>query len=199
MMTVDEVKQILNITSNDYDERIEIQLKYVMEDIAEISKHRYHEAGIWFNDPYLVFSSTSSTSFKITIDSDSTNSFYNFLSTAKHFVIDVKGSYKNDGYYMIDSISSSYVLNVDYIIANESSTDFATSPYIFRCNFTPDVKRIGAKMIWFNIQNEKAVQGNIKSETLGARSITYGGDYSGSYGIYPASLIAGLRRSVSVW
>jgi len=191
ILTSTEVKAYLNISTSvtTYDTLINYYIPVVTDEIADISNHRYRDAYHWVWNDYLVITSSNKT---FTLGDASTFSFLQEFSTGDTF--DLIGSYNNDGYYTIATISSSHILTVDESIISENSTTYAIKPYMYRCKWTNDVKKIASKMIWWNVQNTTSVNGDITSESLGSYSVSYArGNTAISYGLYPSNLISGLK------
>jgi len=194
LLSTTECYAILGLsTSVDYP-LIDVYIPFVLDDIVQIANHRFHDAYHWLKDDGLYFSSTGKT---ITLDSDSTYSYYNEYSTGD--TIDVMRSYLNNGFYTVSSITSSHILVVEESLINEYSTTYDIESIIYRCDFLSNIKRIAARMIWWNIQNTTATQGDIASESYGARSVSYQNSGRGSYGLYPTSLISGISRKAGSW
>jgi hypothetical protein len=196
LLTSTEVKAILGLSTsvNTYDRQIDYYIPIVAEDIAEITNHRFHEAYHWVEDDGLTITSSNDT---ITLDSDSTYSFFKEFSIGD--TIDICGSYFNDGYYTISSITSSFILIVSEPLKAENSTDYDILTYIHKCKYNNSIKAIAAKMIWYKIQNSTNVYGEIASESLGAYSVTYKDSGVASFNGYPNSLISGLKRVGRAW
>lgn len=192
ILTSTEVKAYLNISTavTTYDSLIDYYIPVVTDEIAEIAGHRYRDSYHWVWNDYLVITSSDKT---FTLGSASTYSFLQEFSTADTF--DLIGSYNNDNYYTISSITSSHVLTVSESVISENSTTYDIKPYIYRCKWDRDVKKIASKMIWWNIQNTTTIQGDIASESLGSYSVSYRTNANGrSFGGYPFNLIAGIKK-----
>ena len=196
LMTTSEVYSLLGLSTSvtTYYDNIEMYIPFVLWDICEISNHKYHDAYHWLWNDHMNFSSSNQT---ITLGTNSTYSFYNEFTEGE--TIDVISSYNNNGFYTIDTISSSHIMKVSESLINENSTDYAIVTYIYRCLFNQNVKRIAAKMIWYNVQNMQMTQGDIASESLGSYSVSYNRRDAGGIGLYPASLISGLKKRVGIW
>jgi hypothetical protein len=196
VLNITECKMLLNISTaiTTYDAQIETLIPFVQDDICAIANHRFHDAYHWLKDDGLFFSSTAKT---VQLSTDSTCSFYNEYSTGD--TIDVDISYKNNGFYTISSITSSHVLVVSESLIDEYSTTYEINTIIHRCDFPGNIKRIAARMVWWNVQNTQVTQGDIASESYGARSVSYRDTGKGSYGLYPASLTAGITKKAGSW
>jgi len=103
------------------------------------------------------------------------------------------GSYRNDGYVEILSISNSTLTCVTgTTVVSELS---GASTLISVCSFPRALKYTLAQMVKYDCEDRKAVAQNIKSRTLGPWSETYKNDGSGTgtvaYG-YPDDIIGQL-------
>jgi hypothetical protein len=194
MMTTTEVYTLLGLSTsvNTYANSITAQIPYVFSDIVEIVNHRYHDAYHWIWNDYMIFSSSNKT---ITLGNNSTYNFLTEFSTGE--TIDVISSYNNNGFYTINSITSSHIIVVDESLINENSTDYAIQTYIYRCFIPDNVKRIASKMIWYNVKNSDSFQ-QIASESLGSYSVSYVNSGKNN-GLYPESLISGLKKKAGSW
>lgn len=196
IITTTECKALLNISTSvtTYDSLIETYIPYVTDDVCAIANHRFHDAYHWIRNDYMTFSSSAKT---ITLGDNSTYSFYAEFQDGD--TIDVISSYNNNGFYTIDTISSSHVMSVSESLIDENSTDYTILTYIYRCDFPGNIKRIASRMIWWNVKNTQATQGDIASESFGARSISYRDTGKVGYGLYPASLTAGITKKAGSW
>ena len=135
----------------------------------------------------------------VSLNTDSTDSWERELKVNDTILIE--GSYFNNDYFTIIAVNSSYVFTVSTgeSICDENSTDYDLWTRVSRCRFDRNVKRIAAKMIWYNIQNTTSYQGDITSETYGGYSVTYAeGEVAAGSGLYPASLMSGLKKVARV-
>ncbi len=191
ILTTTSCKALLNISTSitTYDTLISDYISFVQSDIIEISGHNWHDAGHWFYDSYLSFSSSNGT---ITLNSNSTINLNNEFQIGN--TIDIQNSYHNSGLYTISSIASSHIMSIKENLINENSTDFAITTYLYRCYFPLYLQKIAAKMVWFNVQNTTSVNGDIVSESLGGYSVSYRNYNTKGFGLYPANLIAGIKR-----
>ena len=193
-MSSTEVKSYLGLStaSTTYDTDISIYTPIVWEDIKAITNNKFEEAYHWFQDDELVISSSNKT---ITIDTASTNDFNRLVQVGD--TIQVSKTWFNDGSYSVASFTT-HVLTVNESLIDENSTDYQITSFIFRVDVPNWVKAVGAKMIWYSLNNKTNVSGkDVKSERYGDYSVTYGtGDKAsvGSYGGYPRSLINSLAK-----
>ena len=158
--------------------------------------------GSFYNDPYrwvaqndLTFSSTGKT---VIVATDSTIDWTQKVQPGDTIYIQGAWWTLNNGFKTVSTRTTS-ILTLDENLVDENSTNFAVTTYIYRCDFPESVKRIAAKMVWYNVENANAVNGDLNSESYGGYSVSYKDGSGGySYGIYPGNLIAGLKKQVGM-
>ena len=189
-------KALLGISTavNTYDQLIDIYIPVVSEDLANYAGHRFHDAYHWLFNDYMVFKSSDSS---ITI-SNSTFSFYDEFTAGD--TIDILNAYKNKGYKTIATIASSHSITVTEPIISENSTTYQTRPYLYKCFWESNIQRIASKMVYWNCKNSDNFSADIRSESYGGHSVTYGGDSGAkSFGMYPDNLLTGIKRKAGSW
>ena len=180
-------------TNTTYDSAIEEFIPYVLEDIVGITNNEFKEPYRRVYDDGFVFSSSDNS---ITLDGNTTWAWNDFFKAADTVII--QNSRWNDNYYSVNSSSSS-VLIVNEDIVSENSTDFEDTAYIWRCEFPDYVKKIGARMVWFSINNSTAMNTDIQSQSLGNHSYSLNvASGSGSFSGYPSGMIKGLKKVAGI-
>jgi hypothetical protein len=188
-METSEVKTLLGISTTTYDTDIETFTPFVWKDIVEITGNKFKQPYRWSQDDEWVFNSNSTS---LTLPSNSTDDFDNKFRAGD--TIYIEGSQWNDDYYSIESVTSS-VMYFNEAVIDENSTDYDIASVIVRCEIPDYVKRIGAKMIWYQINNEKTADADFQSENLGDYSYTKNNKATDkTFTGYPASLLTGLKR-----
>jgi len=184
----------LSTASTDYD-KIATFIPVVQDDILQITGSFYNDPYRWVIQDKLEFSSTAKT---ITVHSESTVDWTQKVQPGNTVYIQNSWWNENSGFKTVSTRTTS-VLTVDENLVDEKSTDYAIRTKISRCDFPESVKRIAAKMVWYNVQNADAVNGDLNSESYGGYSVSYKDGSNGySYGTYPGNLIAGLKKQAGL-
>jgi hypothetical protein len=187
VVTKDEVKTYLQISSTDYDSLIDTYIPIVQEDLCEITNNDFLLRDVWNVGTDFVFAHSSSSADTITDgSSDFTgNSRPDFKS---NFDIVVHGSGYNDGKYQLDNVTASVLtLTTTEELVAEDDDEAVT---ISQVKWPKPVKPVAAQMIWHRIKG--ITQGGVQSESLGDYSVTY--DKTG----YPQNIIESLRPYMKV-
>jgi hypothetical protein len=181
IITRDEVKTYLQITSTTYDSLIDVMIEPTLYDMFDYTNNYFHNNNVRLRSHNFTFSTGSSTTGG-TISVDGTNfSTWSFQSGDE---IHVVNSARNDGIYTATSVSSATItISTTQTLKVEDSETFCT---IVKMDVPKSVKPIVSAMIKSKIDSPG---GNVKSERLGDYSITYGGS-----GEYPDGLLASLNK-----
>lgn len=191
IITLEEVKTLLQITNTDSDSLIIQLIPLVLTDVLEITNNYFLDTNIRYNSNTISFSSTVVSSTPIYTIQDSNSMFITeYLEKATD--INITGSKYNDGNYSVDSVTSnSITLNSNYntSLTTESS---GNDVYITRVNYPKSIKLILANMIKYRMQ--KNLGDGIKSKKIDDYSVTYDSINKGGY---PKSIISSLESKYS--
>lgn len=175
--TLNEIKTLLQISDTSKDDLIDTLTPLVENDIVDYTnafrdKVNYVSSNSW------VFTDATTP----TISSVSNN----FVAGQMIFV---EGSMLNDGVYTIDSVSGNTInINSLYSLSDENSNYAIT---IYPLLVPKALKLIFAQMVNFRL--DKYIN-NIKSESLGDYSVTYGSEATNMINGYPANIIQQLNK-----
>ena len=172
ILTLEDYKEILNITGNTNDQQINILIPIVQQDIISYTKNS-------FRTSYEVQSSNISF-----VSSTKTINVSNDLPSSGD--ITIEGSRFNDGNYTISSVTSTTVVTTEDL-NDESACKLIT---LFYVKYPSDLKVIASRMINYLINNGTTVK-EIKSERLGDYSATFVDVGSNSY---PENIVSGLNK-----
>jgi len=190
LMTAAEVKAFIRETSTTYDTLIGIYIPLIEEDICEYLNNWFRDRVIFIEyGAGLAFVGSCSSRDFITDDAGDFSTAG--LSSGMDIVID-GGS--NGGIYSISSGQSSVTLNIG-TTANkvfvdqdqDASFNSVGKIRISRMVWPNSLKPIAAKMIWYQIDNNKP--SGAASEKIDDYSITYVNGRT-----YPQQLLSGLDR-----
>lgn len=186
IIELQEVKDILGITAETYDDRINTLLPIVQDEIICYLNNLFPDR----NTKYIFSDYTLTNDTKPTItDNDSQFLIEGF---AAGMDIALEGTDRNKGVYSIASITASVITlsERDELLDEVSSDEYGNASIrITRINWPKGIKRIMAYVIWENI--DRAKNQNIKSKSLGPSSITFMDLESGEYSPW---IINGLKK-----
>lgn len=178
IITLTEVKELLQITTTSTDSLIETLIPIVVVDAHEYTKNYFENYDVQVSSSTIAFGSD-----EITADYDFDD--YGFDDDQW---IRVKGSYRNNGIYKISSVSSSTItIDTDDSIDSITTEDLDDYVTITKIEYPKALKLIIAKMINHHLNDNKD---DIKSESISRYSVTYQDSING----YPKSIISGLNR-----
>ena len=192
IITVDEVKDILNIDGSSYDNDINRLIPYVQEDICAYCNNYFQDGYVYRESmSYISFvrGSTGSSADNI-VDNDSKFLARGFLSDMD---IVVEGGYSNVGFHhVVTAAAGKLTLDSTGEIIGQDPGDTVDDNYIgmlkvSRVNWPRAIKLPVAQMIHYLIENPKP--SDIKSETIDDYSVTFVGMHS-----YPDRVAQGLRK-----
>jgi hypothetical protein len=170
VVTKDEVKTYLQISSTDYDSLIDTYIPIVQEDLCEITNNDFLLRDIWNVGSDFVFAHSTSSADTITDGSSGFTPDSRPDFTA-NFDIVVHGSGYNDGKYQLDNVTASVLtLTTTEELVAEDDDEAVT---ISQVHWPKAVKPVAAQMVWHRIDQIK--QGSEKSESLGDYSASYDG------------------------
>ena len=109
----------------------------------------------------------------------------------------IYNSYRNDGYYAVDSVSDNVLtISSAYSLIAEPT---ARSVYISVVDWPASIKYVAAQMVKYDYDDRKNATPGVKSKSLGPYSVSFGesGINANLYG-YPQSIIDGLSPYTAV-
>lgn len=185
VITLEEIKNIMNITNNTYDGQIQYLIPFVQDDIIDYCNNLFRDKDTSYEAFTIEFNDLDPPTIT---DTQGLFLQYGFLDGMD---IAVEGSYRNNGVFTISSASSATLtLNVSEELIDEGTTDYYGGNYIriSRVHWPRALKLIAAKMIWFHISKSKSF--DIKSKSLGPSSVTYAENEGG----YPKQIMNSLKK-----
>jgi len=224
IITLDEVKILLGLTTADHDSVIQKIIPMMPSRVADICDNHFFAAGVdvGFIDEERRWSGrfhnymgegiyTSQHGGLYTFDgmdfSASTNTIelrnrdsFESEGFADGDEIYVGNSYQNDGYYEMSTVTTDTLTLVSagashYGAENVVKAELSGATiFVFVVNWPRDIKPVVASMIRYDYEERPKLNG-ARSKSLGPWSESYG---SNSYG-YPEEIISGLpRRTMKV-
>ena len=195
IITLEEVKTALGITDTSQDEELVSLILSVQEQIFTYCNNWFVDTRFNFSSTSLVFSPsvpTPTTNAKI---EDANNDF-----VAKGFYdgmeIIVRCAERNYGNKTVRSVTANRLIlgNNEDIIAESSSTQI----YLLKMMVPYSLKNLALKMVKMNYGEGGGIYTDIKSESVGNYSVSYGGGSGGSSGsgggsLYPSGIQAQLN------
>jgi hypothetical protein len=154
VITVTEVNSILGITGSADNSFISTYIPYVEIDLLHICNNDFFEGGIYQSGTYTFDSSAGS------ITSKGGNSF-----ATDGFVdgdeILIRGSYRNDGLYVIGTVSTSVITVTKNVSSAETVTEelSGASIIITLVQWPLRAKLAVAKMLQYRMNNKNSMQG----------------------------------------
>jgi len=190
VISVNEVKEYLNLTDNTYDERINNLIPVVQDDLCTY-------LNTYFQDKYvqrksgsaIVINRDSDTNDYIT-DSDSYFDDKGFLANMD---IAIEGGYSNVGIHTIKTAAAGQLtLKSKGAVITQDPNSTLENNYIgtikiSRINWPEGIKLTVAKMIWHLLDRPKET--GVMSERIDDYSVTYAGANQ-----YPERLIRALDK-----
>jgi hypothetical protein len=176
MITLTEVKTLLQISNTDWDTFITFNIPLVINTICDHCKNHFLDEDIYITSENVTFANTDSS---ITI-----------TELAGEFVagdyIRIYESARNNGCAKIDTVNSTKIVVSEIDIINETVDN---SIIIFRANYPKSLKLTAAQMIKFLIANHDPF---IKSEKIDDYSVTF--DDEEMVDGFPRSIMSKLNR-----
>lgn len=200
IITVTEVKNLLNITEATYDNQIARLIPYVQDDLVEYLNNYFQDHFVTRESvSYISFVRSTTGSGDYIFDSDDRWTKNGFLSNID---VVVEGGYSNMGIHHVvtastDTLtlsSSGEVISQDP--ADSSNENLIGNIRVSRVIWPKGLKRYAAQMIWYNIRRQKET--GIQSESIDDYSVTYAPLAGGGY---PDNIMTGLkpyRRAVVI-
>jgi len=191
LMSVTDVKTILNLTTSEYDARIAYLLPLIEKDIISYLGHA-------FQDKYVYRFSGSDFTF-VTGDSDTgdyiTDAEGEFIDRGFSSTMDIviEGGGANFGYYHLSSATATRLVTDDYgIFVDQNQNDtIEDNPIgtvtISRVKWPRELRLAAAKMLWYQMDNART--DDVKSESLDDYSVTYAGSNA-----YPVRVVKMLDK-----
>lgn len=180
IITLTEIKEFLNIKDTASDLRIEALIDPVLYDVFDYTQNWFHNNAVKVHGSEFVFSTAG------TITADESN-----LTEDCHFaandVIHVEDSFRNDGVYVVSSVTTSALtLSTTCTLTAEADT-YHADVTITKVEFPQALKPIVAAMIKHRMDYPSGVP---KSESLADYSIDYGFTSGG----YPDGIAKALNK-----
>jgi len=175
ILTLSELKIILQIDDNTQDDLFELQLQILEDAIVDYTNNL-------FEDDNTI--ETITASFDATLKTITAKNSFDFVKNY-YMVGDqirVIGSRKNDAVYSIKSVVNNIIEVNEDLIDEDNDLNIT----IFALKYPKALKQIVADMVNYNVNRNKLVD----SESISRHSITY----RKIEGQYPVEIIAGLNK-----
>jgi hypothetical protein len=166
MITLTEVKTLLQISDTANDTFITFNIPLVVESICEYCKNHFIDIDYIDNDTYI----RSNNVVFANADSSITISDFNNEFIAGDY-LRIYGTKRNNGHCKVDSINSTKLVVSEIDIIDETiSSNTDNSIVIFRADYPRSLKLPASKLFKYLIDKENP---NVKSEKIDDYSITY--------------------------
>ena len=192
IITVDEVKDILGIDGDSYDNDINRLIPYVQEDICDYCNNHFQDKYVYRESvSYISFiRGTTGDSGDVIIDDDDKFLEKGFLSNMD---ITVEGGSANVGMHHIASAAAGQLtLDSTGVLISQDPDDTGDNNWIgeikiSRIKWPTGIKLPVAQMIHYLVEHSKP--NDIKSESIDDYSVTYVGSHA-----YPDRVLMGLIK-----
>lgn len=197
IINMDEVKTLLRLTDNTYDEEIEMLIPLVQDDVCEYLNNYFADPIIYRDgNTALEFvrgdTDDTSTSADYITDTDARLSSVGF-STAHEYDVLVEGGGANAGIHHVTALTTAggkFTLDSTGVLIDLDMDDMQNFPGGCRISliyWPKAIKPYVAQMIWHRIDKPKP--SGAKAETIDDYSITYAGAHT-----YPTETLQGLSK-----
>jgi len=185
LISLQEVKYLLNYTDDTYDTRIKTLIPYMPERVALLCNNKFMNIDCRTTSADdIVFASATNPTITTTDEGFTED---NFLADMDIYV---EGSLLNDGFYTISTVTSTVMTltTADELTDETVSTEDITIT-ITQVKWPKGIKPIIANMIRYDMIDRVGRSG-VKSERIGNYAVTY---ESSQVGVdYPGDVVAGL-------
>lgn len=187
VITVDDVKNLLNITDTAKDGLIDMLIPMVQDRLIKITGNPFTVKEIDY---------TGAVTFDASGDTITASNSFEAQGFADGDEIALAGSYRNDGYYKVASVSSAVItLSDDFDVVDELS---GANVVIRLVKWEPGVKPVVANMIKYDMDERPGLRG-IGAERFGDYQVTFQSNITGGGGMgYPRQIINGLAPYMRV-
>jgi len=207
VITLAETKEFLRISASTYDSiitslipTVQDRLRYICNNPFTVQPliNRVHSRFGYYRNEYDRWYDRDTQLYILaqvnaTFDASSatvTSRGENFASAqfASGMDILIKDSYRNDGYFTIDSVSTSSLTIASTFSASFNDEATGATIYFAVVNWPKGIKPLVAQLIRYDYEERPKLTG-VRSERLGPYSVSYGVDYG-----YPKALLAPLME-----
>jgi hypothetical protein len=186
IVELQEVKEILGLTDNTYDDRINRLLPLVQRDVIEYLNNYFPDKNTRYDSGNFVLINAEPPTIGDTRGRFLIEGFEAGMDIA------LEGSYRNRDIYTIATASSETLTlaETDSLYSERSSDEYGGNRiYLTRCDYPKGLKMYISQIIWHNI--DRALNRDIKSRSLGPSSVTYESIDTGGY---PPHVVKGLAK-----
>ena len=191
IITLNEVKSILRITDNTYDQEIQDLIPLIEEDLVCYLNNAFPDRNTRYSAGTIQFSSTGDS---ITItDTQSQFIVEGFSDTMDIYI---SGTKRNEGIAHLKSVAAGTMItdNCDQIITEKTTDEYGGNVItLTRIRWPRGLKIYVSKIIWYHISKIKS--SDVKSKSYGPASVTYESIEGGQY---PKDILAGLAKYKNV-
>ena len=194
--TKTEIKALLAITSTTNDALIDRLIPIIEDDIREYCNNGFRNDLINFESAE--FSFTRNSTSVDTITYEGTGRGFLDLQFKDGQTVQVQGSYNNDGFHEVESVSSATLTMYSTtsrpyfqeMVTEDETDDMQVGMQITQVLYPKALKNAMAQMVNYKLTNHDYM---VKSETVARYSVTYA-DSGSNYGGYPQNLMTGLNK-----
>ena len=181
IVTLDEVKSILQISDDSKNELIILFIPIVQGDIIDKTRNSFKDCKIGFYSDSFIFDKASNE-IRLTDFDFAGNNFIDGQD------INIDGSIHNDGNVEIYSVANGVlIINSTILLSDEDSGNLT---YIYSVKYPVALKKIASKMIEYLMETE---DGSVAGETIGRYSVSKKDNKLNAD--YPDEVISGLYKN----
>ena len=178
--TRQQIKNLLQITSSDYDAVITDMIPIVQSQIIDYCTNRFLDPRVYYVSSGIEFVAGSPATITDSESGFVTAHFYDGMD------VFISGSYNNNGHFEVDDVAAgTLTLDLRETLVNE---DESTGVAFYKVDFPKGLVLPFSKMINYNLQKDSAK--GYKSKSLADYSVTFA-DVGGAE--YPTNIVGGLK------
>lgn len=193
--TKSELKTLLNITSMEQEDLIDLLIPTIEDDIRQYCNNGFRDPNVYVSSGLISFTHSDVVGDSITLNIGANQNGLVSAQFKAGQTIQVRGSYNNDNFFDVESVSST-VMTL-YVTADRPNfpelvtEDYATFPRNVTINkviYPPTLKLIESQMLNYKLTNHDY---SVASESVARYSVTFNNDFTDGY---PKTILAGLKR-----
>lgn len=194
IVSKDDIKTLLSITSTSQDDLINMMIPIVEDDIRQYCNNGFRNESVYLQSGDISFTHNSTSADTINLDIGTNEDGFTEYQFKAGQTVQVEGSYNNDGFYEVETVSSTALTlytSTSRPYFNELVTE--DEPVLYRVTQVkyPDaLKLIVSQMVNYKISTHDY---SVVSETVARYSVTFNvaGEMDSGY---PKAVMKGLNR-----
>ena len=192
--TLNEIKTLLSITTTSQDDLFNINIPIIEDEIREYCNNGFRNDKVLILSFDVSFDRNSTGADSIDLDIGSNEDGFIEANFKAGNTVQVQGSYNNDGFFDIESVSSTaltlYSSGDRPYFQNLVDEDESVYINIHQVDYPAALKNVMAQMVKYKSKNYSY---DVKSESVSRYDVTYvdGADMSDGY---PSSVIKALNK-----